>query len=177
VGFISFNARVQQRIAVAPLSTNKFAIARAVEQLTATGRTALYDAVRAGIEMSDQAPGDQDWIRAVVVLTDGKSNEGQTALDDLVTMMSANERPVITCRGMENSVPCQDDAGGQVALADVNGTGLALPTRHPVQIFFIGIGDADMEVGRILSLATGAEFQGSTDKDLANLLEAISKYF
>jgi Ca-activated chloride channel family protein len=177
VGFIAFNGRVQQRIGVAPLTTNKFAIAGAVKQLTATGRTALYDAIRTGIEMSDQAPGDSDWIRAVVVLTDGKSNEGTTVLHDLVTMMSANERPIVTCAGMENNLPCQDDSGKQVSLQEVNGTRLALPTRHSVQIFFIGIGDADMEIGRILSLATGAEFQGSTDKDLAKLLEAISKYF
>ena len=37
--------------------------------------------------------------------------------------------------------------------------------------------DADMEVGRMLAQATGAEFQGVTDKDLAQLLEEFSKYF
>ena len=43
-------------------------------------------------------------------------------------------------------------------LSKVRGTGLALKTRHPVQIYFIGIGDdADMEIGRILAEATGAE--------------------
>ena len=67
-----------------------------------------------------------------------------------------------------------------------------MPTRHPVQIFFIGIGtDADMEIGRILAEATGAESEkgvelqgGATvqrvrrvrDVDIARVLEEF-KYF
>jgi hypothetical protein len=47
-----------------------------------------------------------------------------------------------------------------------------------VQIFFIGIGaGADMHVGRLLSEATGAEFQGAAEDDLAEVLEEFSKYF
>jgi hypothetical protein len=34
-----------------------------------------------------------------------------------------------------------------------------------------------MEVGRILAEATGAEFQGVAEEDLANVLEEFSKYF
>jgi hypothetical protein len=34
-----------------------------------------------------------------------------------------------------------------------------------------------MDVGRILSLATGAEFQGVAEEDLSNVREEISKYF
>ena len=34
-----------------------------------------------------------------------------------------------------------------------------------------------MEVGRILAEATGAEFQGVTEEDLAEFLEEFSKYF
>ena len=37
--------------------------------------------------------------------------------------------------------------------------------------------DADLEVGRILSQATGAEFLGVTEDDLAQVLEEFSKYF
>ncbi len=55
---------------------------------------------------------------------------------------------------------------------------LAIETEHPVQIFFIGIGeDADLDVGRILAEATGAEFQGVSDEDLASVLAEYSKYF
>ena len=55
---------------------------------------------------------------------------------------------------------------------------MALASRHPIQIFFIGIGgDADLDVGRMLAGATGAEFQGVTEEDLASVLEEFSKYF
>lgn len=55
---------------------------------------------------------------------------------------------------------------------------LAMDTNHPVQIFFIGIGeDADIDVGRMLAGATGAKFQRTTEEDLANLLEKFFKDF
>ena len=41
----------------------------------------------------------------------------------------------------------------------------------------IGFGDADINVGRVLAQATGGEFQGSTDKDLSNVLEALGPTF
>jgi hypothetical protein len=45
-------------------------------------------------------------------------------------------------------------------------------------ILFIGIGDdADLQVGRLLAEATGAEFQGVAEDDLANVLAEFSKYF
>ena len=46
-----------------------------------------------------------------------------------------------------------------------------------MQIFFLGFGDADIQIGRILAEATGAEYQGSTDEDLAAVIEALSGYF
>ncbi len=53
-----------------------------------------------------------------------------------------------------------------------------MPTVHPIQIFYIGIGDdADLDVGRMLSEATGAEFQGAGEEDLAEVLEEFSRYF
>lgn len=62
-------------------------------------------------------------------------------------------------------------------------TGLVVKTRRhpdpassPIQVFFIGIGEgADMQVGRLLAEATGAEFQRATEKDLANVLAEFSK--
>ena len=58
------------------------------------------------------------------------------------------------------------------------GTRLRIETEHPIQIFFIGIGeDADLDVGRMLAGATYAEFQGVTEEDLANLLAEFSGYF
>lgn len=60
----------------------------------------------------------------------------------------------------------------------MGGAGLETETEHPIQIFFIGIGDdADLQVGRLLTEATGAEFQGVAEEDLAQVLEEFSKYF
>ena len=64
-------------------------------------------------------------------------------------------------------------------MVDMIGAGLEVDTRHNgIKVFFIGIGDdADLEVGRMLAEATGAEFQGVTEDDLANLLEEFTGYF
>ena len=60
----------------------------------------------------------------------------------------------------------------------MTGIRLALETRYPVQIFFIGIGeDVDLEVGRMLAEASGAEFQGTTEDDLAAVIARFGKYF
>ena len=69
-----------------------------------------------------------------------------------------------------------DEGGTPVSKSDLIGTELA--TASNVQIFFIGIGaDADLDVGRVLAEATGAEFQGVTEEDLANVLAEFSGYF
>ncbi|OGO36979.1 MAG: hypothetical protein A2147_10650 [Chloroflexi bacterium RBG_16_57_8] len=93
-------------------------------------------------------------------------------------MISRNEIPITQFRGFDGDGTAAEEGGRQVAKQDIIGTGLAMATTHPVQVFFIGIGeDADMEVGRMLAQATGAEFQGVAEKDLAQLLEEFSKYF
>jgi Ca-activated chloride channel homolog len=177
VGFLSFSTVVGNIVPVAPLLQNRFAIADTLERTTTTGNTALYDAMQEAIKMSDGAPGDQNMIRAVVVMTDGKANTGGTHLDDLVQMVTKDENPISDMRGFEG------DSGSDVTRRlvdrkDIIGAGTALKTNNPIQVFFIGIGDdADIEVGRILAQATGAEFQGVAEKDLAKLIEEFSKYF
>jgi hypothetical protein len=177
VGFISFSGQVHDPIPVRPIIENRNAIEDAIKRLRSQGETALYDAIKRGIEMTDAAPGDADAIRGVVVLTDGGANRGTTWLHDLVRMMSIDELEVRSCGDIECSRATVND-GQVVDKTDLIGIELAIKTRHPIQIFFIGIGDdADMEVGRLLAEATGAEFQGVTEEDLANVLEQFSKYF
>ena len=52
-----------------------------------------------------------------------------------------------------------------------------MSTKHPIQVFFIGVGAADLQVGRILAEATGAEYQGTTEADLAKVIEAFGDYY
>ena len=178
VGFLSFSDQINNQVSVAPLSQNRFVIADVVRGLKAQGNTALYEAVNAGIKMSDSVSDEEGAIRAVVVLTDGLANRGNTDLDDLIEMISRNELAIRKYSGFDGDLVAVDEGGNQVAKKDIIGNKLAIATSHSIQIFFIGIGeDADMEVGRMLAQATGAEFQGVTEKDLAQLLEEFSKYF
>ena len=80
VGFISFDDGVNTRVPVGPLKVNRFVIADAVQKLKVGGSTALYDAIKVGIEMTDLAGGDPDAIRALVVLTDGQATAGATGI-------------------------------------------------------------------------------------------------
>jgi Ca-activated chloride channel homolog len=178
VGFLTFSDTVDNQVPVAPLTQNRYIIANTVKKMQVVGSTALYDAIKSGIQMTDKAEGDADAIRAVVVLTDGHANRGTTRLDSIIRMVSRSETAIREFRGFESDLSASDISGGQIAKSDIIGNGLAMLTSHPVQVFFIGIGsDADMEVGRMLAQATGAEFQGVADKDLAKLLEEFSKYF
>ena len=52
-----------------------------------------------------------------------------------------------------------------------------MPHDNPVQVFFLGFGDADIHIGRILAQATHAEYLGSTEEDLAAVIEELSGYF
>ena len=178
VGLVTFSDEVNARIPVAPLAQNRFTIADTVHEMRAGGETALYDAILAGIEMTDEAEGAVAAIRAVVVLTDGRANRGQARMDDLIKMWSNKEKLIEEFDGFEDDQRAVDVDGTSVEKATIRGEELLVETRHPIQIFYIGIGDnADMEVGRILAEATGAEFQGVTEDDLANVLEEFSKYF
>ena len=177
VGLVTFSDKISTRIPVAPLADSRFELAGAVEKLRAQGGTALYDAIKTGIEMTDAAEGESGAIRAVVVLTDGRANHCETRLDNLVDM-EAHEVPIQSFAGCEGDSMAVRENGTRVDKKSVIGTGLALETRHPIQIFYIGIGDdSDMEIGRILAGATGAEFQGVAEEDLANLLAEFSGYF
>ncbi len=177
VGLVTFSESVDTRVPVAPLTTNRFTITSTIAKARAQGSTALYDAIKTAIEMTDRSPGDPEAIRAVVVLTDGQANRGQTQLDGIIEMMSTKEMAIRRFRGFDGDT-AEEDGGREVDKKEVIGIGPAVETQHPVQIFFIGIGqDADMQIGRMLAQATGAEFQGVTDKDLAKVLGEFSKYF
>jgi Ca-activated chloride channel family protein len=179
VGLLTFGSGVKRRVPIAPLADNRFAIAEEIGRMEANGGgTHLYDAIREAIMMTDRAPGDPDSIRGVVVLTDGLSNGGTAGLEDLVTMVSRQEVPIRRFEEQGGGRSARDANGRAVPKPEVVGTGLAVQTRHPIHVFFVGVGkDADYEVGRIMAEATGAAFQGATEKDLAAVLEKFGKYF
>jgi Ca-activated chloride channel family protein len=178
VGFVTFDDKVNAAIPVSPLANIKFTIAEAVQSMRAGGETALYDAIKRGIEMTDSAAGEPNAIRAVVVLTDGQATGGSTRLDQIIKLASSREKPIQHFSAFEGDPLPVDIEGVVVNKNQVIGTALALNTIHDIQIFFIGIGeDADLDIGRMLSGATGADFRGVTEEDLAEALSEFSRYF
>ena len=176
VGFVTFSDKVNTIIPVAPLAENRYEIANAIEGMRARGETALNDAIKVAIEMTDAAEGPEDAIRGIVVLTDGRANRCQTRLDEIIEMESTNERAIREFSGCGNSSPVQV-GGGQVDRQSVIGTKLILDTSNPIQIFYIGIGeDADLDVGRMLAGATDGAFQAGTEENLAQLLAEFAKW-
>jgi len=180
VGFITFSDEINSLIPVAPLSDNQFLISEEIHEMRERGETALYDAIKKGIEMTDAVEGEEDAIRAVVVLTDGVANKGLTQLDDLIEMEAA-ERPILRFSGMEDDSPPSIRRDGKIVVVDreiVIGTSLVLDTVHEIQVFFIGIGEeADLEIGRIIAKATSAEFRGVREDDLAKVIAELEGYF
>ena len=176
VGLVTFAGAVQTEIAPQPLGTSKFAIADTIVQMKARGSTALYTGIKRGVELTDRAVGDSDTTRAVVVLSDGEAKTG-AELDDIVSMItSGDEVDVRSYSGMKDAVPIDVD-GNQRSLEDVEGQELLLHDDHDVQVFFLGFGEANVHIGRILAEATGAEYQGQPDEDLAAVIEELSGYF
>ena len=145
--------------------------------MVAGGGTGLYDAIAAGVQMTDQAPGADDTIRGVVVLTDGQANGGRLWLQDLVNMSSRQEVEIASFQGRENVADGRDAQGHTVAKKDILGASLKLKTAHPIHVFFVGVGEADLEIGRILAESTGSAYQGTVENDLAAVLEKFGKYF
>jgi hypothetical protein len=175
VGLLSdgLNARVE----VGSVEHNRYAIRTAAQNMRAAGNTNLYTALREAIRMSDEAEADPDATRGVVVLTDGKANSG-TPLHDIVRMMSRDEKSVRTCAGFDQPAPCIDENANAIQRKDVLGMDLVIKTRHPIHIFYVGIGkDADLEVGRILAEATHSAYQSTTESTLKSVLEMFGKYF
>ncbi len=93
-------------------------------------------------------------------------------------MVSKDGALIRGCSGSGSAAKeCSDLTGKAVAKADVRGSGLG-NTRHPVHIFYVGVGsDADMEVGRLLAEATADAYMRAGEKDLAAILEQFGKYF
>jgi Ca-activated chloride channel family protein len=181
VGLIAFSDAVNDPVPVAPVAENRFAIRDGAQRMRAAGNTALYTALQDAIRMTDDAPADADATRGVVVLTDGKANLGVT-LDRVVQVMSRDETPIPACQAFESDQhkvgPCVDQSGARIGIQDILGADLAVETRHPIHVFYVGIGsDADLQIGRILAEATHSAYRASTKDNLASVLETFGKYF
>jgi len=177
VGLLSHSTAARERLDPAPVAENRSKVSDAVQRVRPGGSSALYDAIREGVEMADSAPGEPSANRGVVVLTGAQAAAGMP-LHELVQMASKRGRAISSCPGFARDDACLDEDGQVTAKADLLGLRLAVPTQHPVGVYFVGIGDnADLAVGRVIAEATGSNFLGTTVDDLGSVVKAFSKYF
>ena len=108
------------------------------------------------------------------------------ACDDIVEMAAEDDREgaVTYCakdvEGRPELAEARDQNGDEVDPSDVVGIGLNpdLNLQHDdLKVFFLGFGDADINIGRILAGATGADFQESPDDGIAEVILELSGYF
>src|SRR5207249_664882 len=103
--------------------------------------------------------------------------------DQLVAMKDRHEADVQWCgkeAGTPGSSPAVNSVDKRVPKTSLRGDGrgaLLLESAPSVQIFFVGFGDADIDVGRLMAQATGGEYVGSTEADLAALIASLGQYF
>ncbi len=167
VGLVTFSSTVNKAVPIAPVQTNKFDLAASIERTQASGGTALYDAIKAALEMVDVYALPGEAIRGVIVLSDGASNQGSVKLSDLFRLNDTQERQITNFPGTE-----REDK------SNVHGSQIALPLANQMHIFSIGYGkDADLHVLRIFSEATNSTFNTATEKNIAQVLEIFGKYF
>jgi Ca-activated chloride channel family protein len=169
VGLVAFSSKVQPLVPVGGLTKNHANLTQAVDSLQPGGETALNDAVKTGVEMADSYTGlSGEVIRGVVLLTDGQGNAGNVPLYQLIHVQNHQEQDV------------QPGVNGGPELKDYLGAGMALQTTHPIHIFSIGVGEADLEALRIFAEGSGGVvINGTTagNDGFAKLLESFSKYF
>jgi hypothetical protein len=147
--------------------------------MSPSGYTALFDAIAAGVDASDNAAASDDARRAVVVLSDGEATYGDWNVEHLLEMASDKEARIdhFECNLDGGCSTAFDNQGRPVPVKKVLGSKYAKPTKHPVQVFFIGVGEANLQIGRIMAEATGAEYRGTTADDLATVISEFGDYF
>ena len=83
VGLVTFADTPSLVVPIAPMSTNRATLERAVDSLFAAGSTAVYDATLRSVDLVASLH-DSTRINAVVVLTDGEDNRSALTAEALV---------------------------------------------------------------------------------------------
>ena len=111
--------------------------------------------------MTDAVVSNVGKIRAVIVVTDSQHNgSAATVLHDIINMKSLAGYNIQQFEGLPGQKTGTDEMGRGVPKEEIIGVSLAIETNHPIQIYFIGIGDEpDLEIARMLAEATNGSFK------------------
>ena len=83
-----FSGDVQTLVPLASFETNRTEVLSGVDQLRATGDTALYDALIHTIDEMGQSA-DNSRIRAIILLSDGQDTSSVAVVNDVVRKLQA----------------------------------------------------------------------------------------
>jgi Ca-activated chloride channel homolog len=132
IGLVTFADTANVVVPVAPLSTNRRILARAVDNLIPAGSTAVYDATLRGVDLVASLH-DVTRINAVVVLTDGEDNRSALPADELVSdLRKRSESDVGTIRVF--TIAYGQDANKDILAAIATAGGGAEYAGDPRQI-------------------------------------------
>ncbi|ABY34497.1 MAG TPA: VWA domain-containing protein [Chloroflexus aurantiacus] len=84
LGLITFDSQARLVVPMAPLSENRIDLQIAVQEMRASGRTALFDALDLARQTLEALPpAEDDRIRAIVLLSDGADNASRLTLEEV----------------------------------------------------------------------------------------------
>jgi Ca-activated chloride channel homolog len=86
VGLITFSSGATEVVKAAPLSENRAELQAAIQDMRATGKTAIFDALDVARKSMEALPdAGANRIRGIVLLSDGADNASGVTLDKLAT--------------------------------------------------------------------------------------------
>jgi Ca-activated chloride channel family protein len=120
IGFVVFSSDVTVKLPIRPFKLlQKSAFLSAVNQLSATGGTAMYDGVAASLSMLlDEVTRDPTLKPMIFVLTDGETNEGMV-FDDMSAVIGGLKIPIHTI-GFEADLASLAKVSSLVEAASIN---------------------------------------------------------
>jgi Ca-activated chloride channel family protein len=86
VGLATFSSGAQIVVEPAPLGENRVNLDDAIQAMRPSGKTAIYDGLKAGKQALDALPAAEDGeerIKAIVLLTDGEENASKTSFEQI----------------------------------------------------------------------------------------------
>lgn len=98
VGLSVFNERLEERIPLGHLESNKDRLISSIRSLRVSGGTAMYDSIYQVVRQMNEED-DSDRIRAIIILSDGEdTSQGGRTLNDVINSIQASREtmnPVI----------------------------------------------------------------------------------
>jgi Ca-activated chloride channel homolog len=149
VGLMVFSDEVRTVVPIGQLETNKADLVNAVSRLRTEGGTSLYWALEQAIALMNETE-DEDRIRAIVVLSDGRDNSNQ-----------------------------DESRANDVTLNEVTAAVLATrESRNPIIIIPVAYGsDADTQSLNAIARARATQVTSGDPGNILNVLNIISSYF